>query len=434
MGNNEYAHRIFTQKSEADKALNTLKGILAGIVIDDVVNESEINSLKEWVSQHNLLIQRNQFKEFMSAINGYLQSEIPKSEFIQDLIYLCQAYESDNYYYNGITSDIQILNGLCQGILADNRINDEEIEGLNQWIDKHKHLDGLWPYDELTAIVEGVLADGEISSNDRELLHAFLLQFGSHGQSNTFAEKLDDTNSIYSVNPKVEIQGKSFSFTGILESFSRTKAVETVEKFGGNSTANPGQKTNYLVVGEIGNLSWAYTAYGRKIEIAIKLRKAGHRIQIIRESDFKKAVERAENKLFFDKACELTLNRDHLSDAPVNFFAGKEIYFQPSIKVNCPSATVIMGDLGAYSASIDFTDANIIVLNKATIEASSNQKYADEITELVSWYNSPGKPPIILSLESMIQYFQKRVINSNNLKLKQLIKDLNTEISLLPKV
>jgi hypothetical protein len=36
MGNNEYTHRIFTQKSEADKALNTLKGILAGIVIDDV--------------------------------------------------------------------------------------------------------------------------------------------------------------------------------------------------------------------------------------------------------------------------------------------------------------------------------------------------------------------------------------------------------------
>lgn len=431
MGNNEYAHRIFTQKSEADKALNTLKGILAGIVIDDVVNESEINSLKEWVSQHNLLIQRNQFKEFMSAINGYLQNEIPKSEFIQDLIYLCQAYESDNYYYNGITSDIQILNGLCQGILADNRINDEEIEGLNQWINKHKHLDGLWPYDELTAIVEGVLADGEISSNDRELLHAFLLQFGSNGQSQSLNENLDDSISIYSANPKIEIQGKSFSFTGILESFSRSQAVETVEKFGGNSTPNPGQKTNYLVVGGSGNLSWAYTAYGRKIEIAIKLRKAGQRIQIVRESDFKKAVERAENKLFFDEVCKLTLQRDHLLDAAVNFFAGKEIYFQPSIKVNCPSATIIMGDLGAYSASINFTDANIIVLTNATIEASANQKYADEITELVSWYNSPGKPPIILSLESMIPYFKKRIINSSNLKLKKHIEDLSTEISAL---
>ena len=90
-----------------------------------------------------------------------------------------------------------------------------------------------------------------------------------------------------------------------------------------------------------------------------------------------------------------------------------------------------MGDLGAYSASINFTDANIIVLTKATIEASSNQKYANEITELVSWYNSPGKPPIILSLESMIPYFKKRIINSSNLKLKKHIEDLSTEISSL---
>ena len=431
MGNNEYAHRIFTQKSEADKALNTLKGILSGIVIDDVVNESEINNLKDWVSQHSLLIQRNQFKEFMSAINGYLQNEIPKSEFIQDLIYLCQAYESDNYYYNGITSDLQILNGLCQGILADNNVNDEEISGLNNWLTAHKHLNGLWPYDELNTIVENILADGIITLDDTELLHAFISQFAANEKPNPIDEILGNILSIYAVNPKVEISGKSFSFTGILQSYKRSEAVKYVEQFGGTSTSNPSANTNYLVVGDIGNVSWAYTAYGRKIELAMKLRKSGHRIQIIRESDFKKAIERAEDKMSFDEACKSVLDKNSLSDAPKNFFAGREIYFQSSIKLRCPAITTILGDLGAYCASINYTDVDILVFTHGTLVEGMNQNYPNDLVELVTWYNSPGKPPLILSLESTLAYFENRIANSNNDKLKDLISALKKQMQLL---
>ena len=432
MGNNEYAHRIFTQKSEADKALNTLKGILSGIVIDDVVNESEINNLKDWVSQHNLLIQRNQFKEFMSAINGYLHNEIPKSEFIQDLIYLCQAYESDNYYYNGITSDLQILNGLCQGILADNNVNDEEISGLNNWLTAHKHLNGLWPYDELNTIVENILADGIISLDDTELLHAFISQIAVNEKTNSADEILGDLLSIYAVNPKVEISGKSFCFTGILQSYKRSEALKYVEQFGGKSTSNPSAITNYLVVGDIGNVSWAYTAYGRKIELAMKLRKSGHRIQIIRESDFKKAIERAENKMSFDEACKSVIHKNFLSDVPKNFFAGKELYLQSSIKSNCPAITTILGDLGAYCASLNYTDVDILVFTHGTLVEGMNQKYPNDMVDLITWYNSPGKPPLILSLESTLGYFEDRVANSNNDKLKDLISALKTQIQLLP--
>ena len=428
MGNNEYAHRIFTQKSEADKALNTLKGILSGIVIDDVVNESEINNLKDWVSQHNLLIQRNQFKEFMSAINGYLHNEIPKSEFIQDLIYLCQAYESDNYYYNGITSDLQILNGLCQGILADNNVNDEEISGLNNWLTAHKHLHGLWPYDELNTIVENILADGIISLDDTELLSAFISQFAANEKTNSVDEQLGDLLSIYAVNPKVEILGKSFCFTGILQSYKRNEAVKSVEQFGGTCTSNPSPKTNFLVVGDIGNVSWAYTAYGRKIELAMKLRKSGHRIQIIRESDFKKSIERAENKMSFHEACKSVLEKNYLSDAPKNFFAGKELFLQSSIKTNCPAITTIMGDLGAYCASLNFTDVDILIFTNRTLVEGMNQNYSPDLVELITWYNSPGKPPLILSLEATVRYLEERVENSTNDKLKDLITALKKEM------
>jgi hypothetical protein len=48
--------------------------------------------------------------------------------------------------------------------------------------------------------------------------------------------------------------------------------------------------TNYLVVGNKGNPCWVYSCYGRKVEKAVELRKAGHKIMIIHEDDFWDAV------------------------------------------------------------------------------------------------------------------------------------------------
>ena len=48
---------------------------------------------------------------------------------------------------------------------------------------------------------------------------------------------------------------------------------------------------DYLVIGANGNECWAYSAYGRKVEQAIELRKSGSRLTIIHEFDFWDAVE-----------------------------------------------------------------------------------------------------------------------------------------------
>ena len=47
----QQALKIFTAKSQADKAINTLKGLLLGIRIDNVINEREINELRSWVTE-----------------------------------------------------------------------------------------------------------------------------------------------------------------------------------------------------------------------------------------------------------------------------------------------------------------------------------------------------------------------------------------------
>lgn len=82
--------RIFTTKSEADKAINSLKGILLGINLDGEVNQAEINELHQWAEIHHNLINRNPFKEFMAIIHEAANNFIPTTEMIEDLYWLCQ--------------------------------------------------------------------------------------------------------------------------------------------------------------------------------------------------------------------------------------------------------------------------------------------------------------------------------------------------------
>jgi hypothetical protein len=74
----------------------------------------------------------------------------------------------------------------------------------------------------------------------------------------------------------------------------------------------------------------------------------------------------------------------------------------------------------------------ILVFTHGTLVDGMNQNYPNDLVELITWYNSPGKPPLILSLESTLGYFEDRVANSNNDKLKDLISSLKTQIQLLP--
>ena len=132
--------KIYTAKAQADKAINSLKGILLGIGLDKVINEKEINELKMWVIAHNELIHRNPFNEFMTLIEETIAHKIPSTETIEDLFWLCQKYEGDNYYYNAVTSDLQTLQGLCHGILSDGVITANEVFDLHQWLTENEHL------------------------------------------------------------------------------------------------------------------------------------------------------------------------------------------------------------------------------------------------------------------------------------------------------
>lgn len=78
--------QIVTVKARADKAINSLKGILLGIISDDKIDSYEMKELQLWAREHHYLVNRNPFREFMSLIDNTVSNGIPPKEAIEDLI------------------------------------------------------------------------------------------------------------------------------------------------------------------------------------------------------------------------------------------------------------------------------------------------------------------------------------------------------------
>ncbi|MGM5469871.1 BRCT domain-containing protein [Flavobacteriaceae bacterium LMO-SS05] len=287
---------IVTSKARADKAISSLKGILIGINSDNEVSKEEVNELRKWASNHRDLINRNPFKEFMTIIEETVSNNIPGTETIEDLFWLCQKYDNDNFYYNGVTSDLQILQGICHGILADGIIDEKEIYDLQKWLNANTHLSTYYPYDEIRSLILSIVSDRKVEEEEKLVLKAYLNQFVNLENKNIEEqinhETIDINISGYCTSdPEIELDGKTFCITGVLKSGNRASLEKTISDLGGIPTKTLTKKTDYLIVGDNGNPAWAFACYGRKVEKALELRKNGHKISLIHEFDFIDLIE-----------------------------------------------------------------------------------------------------------------------------------------------
>ncbi|WP_456312472.1 BRCT domain-containing protein [Pseudomonas shirazensis] len=288
--------KIYTAKAQADKAISSLKGILLGINLDDNVNEKEINELKKWVMSHNELITRNPFNEFMTIIENTVSNRIPPKETIEDLYWLCQKYENDNVYYNTVTSDLQILQGICHGILSDGNISEKEIFDLNKWLEKNEHLNTYYPYDELRSLILSILSDNKVDDEEKVVLMAYFKQFVNLKDKETNEKVRNETSDIQisglcTSDPNVTFKNKTFCITGVLKRGNRENLHDYIIKLGGIPIETVTKKTDYLIIGDNGNPAWAFSCYGRKVEKALTMRKEGHTIMLIHEFDFADIVD-----------------------------------------------------------------------------------------------------------------------------------------------
>ena len=291
--NNLEDYRKFTKPAELHKAVNTLKGMVAGITTDQKINDDEIAELINWCMVHKNLEDRHPFKELIPLIEDSCKDAVITGEEARDIVWLCNNFVSDSAYYDLITSSLQFLQGLVHGILADGEISNDEIHALKNWIRTNDYLSGCYPFDEIESLLLTILADNKIIDEERNLLKAFLSNFidltTSYNLSQMDIDKLKSKYSIggiCAVCQEIEFEDTLFCFTGESTRACRNDIADVIESFGGYFKNNITNKTRYLIVGNKGNPCWAFSCYGRKIEDAVARRKNGQKLVIVNEVDF----------------------------------------------------------------------------------------------------------------------------------------------------
>jgi hypothetical protein len=288
--------RVFTEKSETDKAFRTLEGILRGIDLDRKINLREIHELKHWCGAHVSYVNRHPFNEAIPMIMGFVEDNELDPEEYEDLLWFTEAITGNSIYYDAITGDLQVLHGIMHGILSDNIINEQEIRELENWINNNVHLKGCFPYDELYSLVKSVLEDGKLDDIEVKILKAFFADFISKDDTTINIQELErlkdemSVPGICSINPDIQFPQHLFCFTGTFGKCKKSEIERIVIDHGALYSTSVTKNLDYLVVGNGGNPCWAFSCYGRKVELARTMRKEGARVQLVNENDFWKAV------------------------------------------------------------------------------------------------------------------------------------------------
>lgn len=176
------------------------------------------------------------------------------------------------------------LLGICQGIMADSILNDEEILFLNTWLSDNQEIADVWPGQILHTRIKDVLADNIITEKERDYIKQTL--------SDLIGGSFQDTGATYGLSTKlpldnlssISIPGYSFCFTGEFLYGTRNACLKAVDKRGGIPLPRVVLDLNYLVIGTMINPAWANTSHGRKIEKAMEYKnKHNANIKIINE-------------------------------------------------------------------------------------------------------------------------------------------------------
>lgn len=291
-------YQTFTKPAELHKAINTLRGLVAGLKADSNVSSKEINELVHWCELHAPLRNRHPFSEILPVVERACEDGVIDESESKDILWLCSNFVDNNSYYNWITSSLQFLSGLIHGIMADGELSDNEIFTLKKWLDSNSFLEGSYPFDEINSLLYSVLEDKTITLREKEELVAFFSNFVDFSSSlNLIESEYVDYRKKYTVSgicamcPEISFETKTFCFTGESYCSTRKEMTEAVQKLGGIVRSNVSSKTDYLIVGNAGNPCWVHACYGRKIEEAMAIRKNNGKVIIVNETDFWDSVE-----------------------------------------------------------------------------------------------------------------------------------------------
>lgn len=158
-------------KNTEKKSINELYGIIIGINADEIINKDEIEYLKEWLNNNKNYESSSLFHEMYVLLKNVLEDSIITSDEKKALLKICDGIKEK---FNSSKDAYGNLLGIIEGISCDKKINDKELDSLNNWLNHNQMLRGNLIFDNINIMVKNILADGIISSDEeKELLGLF---------------------------------------------------------------------------------------------------------------------------------------------------------------------------------------------------------------------------------------------------------------------
>ncbi|VVT02949.1 NAD-dependent DNA ligase [Marinobacter salarius] len=172
------------------------------------------------------------------------------------------------------------LLGLCEGVIADGQVNQQEAEFIQNWLRLNSEVQDRWPASVIFSRLNEFLQDGVLDDNEEGQLVALLMEVaGMHGDEG----KIPSSLPLCAPQPQVEFPGKRFVLTGKFASGTRNECKKAVQAVGGSISDHVSSNVDYLVIGTLVSDSWIHESYGRKIEKAVEVRDSGSGLAIVSE-------------------------------------------------------------------------------------------------------------------------------------------------------
>ena len=189
------------------------------------------------------------------------------------------------------------LLGLISGITADGHLHDLEIQFLRTWLAEKRSDGEHWLHHRLSTIIEHILADGEVTDEERAELMRALQDAAGVNFTETGCVTLDAI-AFPADDCEVVFANTTFCLTGKFFFGSRGECEAVTTEAGGTCVGSVNRNTRYLVIGSAGaTKSWKQATYGQKIDSAMKLKEKGLPIQIITEEVWRASFQTAPSSV-----------------------------------------------------------------------------------------------------------------------------------------
>jgi len=193
--------------------------------------------------------------------------------------------EGFNFSNNALKA-VNTLYGLCMGVLADGKVDDNEVLFLDTWLKGNQAYIEHYPLNVLADRLDDILADGVISQQEKEDLQLMLGQLVGGTIEDTGAAGGNSTSMPIDKVECIEFDDKVFCFTGKFIRGQRSACEQLVIEKGAVAAKGVTKKLDYLVVGELASRDWVAASHGRKTEKALLYRKQGSDVLILSEQDW----------------------------------------------------------------------------------------------------------------------------------------------------